>query len=65
MLCIQRIFLHSGYNYVMMAGRVILAKVLRKYRLTTDVKPKNVRIEMDLLLRSPNGFPVQLHRRSQ
>lgn len=59
------LYLYAGNNYVMMSGRVILAKVLRKYRLTTDVKPEDVRIVMNFLLRSKNGFPVRLHRRSR
>ncbi|XKL64201.1 hypothetical protein PGB90_004287 [Kerria lacca] len=54
-----------GGKHAMYSMKVSLSMILRKYILTTDVKLEDIKLVVDLLLRSASGYKVKMYSRNK
>jgi len=54
-----------GYKYAMLSMKVLVATFLRNYSVHTDCKFNDIKLKLDLLLRSSNGYPVTIWTRDR
>ncbi|XP_054257647.1 cytochrome P450 4g15-like, partial [Macrosteles quadrilineatus] len=52
-----------GSKYAMLSMKTTISAILRSYKLFTDIKMEDIKLKIDLLMRSVNGFPIRLERR--
>ncbi|XP_055602983.1 cytochrome P450 4g15-like [Uranotaenia lowii] len=53
-----------GYRYAMMSMKIVLVQLLRKYRITTQMRPEDIRFKLESMLRFADGHMIQLQKRS-
>ncbi len=58
-----KFFNFAGSKYAMFSMKVTVSTVLRKYFLTTDMKMEDIRLGVDLLMRSIHGYKVKIYSR--
>lgn len=60
-------FLHgtyiSGRKYAMLKLKVLLSTILRNYRIHSDLKEEDFKLQADIILKREEGFQVRLERR--
>lgn len=49
----------------MLSMKVLISMVLRNYKLNTEVKLSDIKLKLDLLMRSVNGYPVTIETRDR
>lgn len=54
-----------GSKYAMLSMKVLISTLLRNYELRTDIKQEDIKLKVDLLMRSVNGYPVKLTTRDR
>ena len=52
-----------GQKFALMEEKVVVASILRKFNLSTDVKPEEVDLLPELILRPKNGIPIRVEQR--
>jgi len=55
----------TGSKYAMLSMKVLVSTFLRNYSLHTDVKLTDIKLKIDVLLRSSNGYPVTIRQRDR
>lgn len=60
---IHVIFCFSGRKYAMLKLKVLLSTILRNYRIHSDLKEKDFKLQADIILKREEGFQVRLERR--
>lgn len=57
---------YTGSKYAMLSMKVTLSMVLHKYKLSTDVvKLDDIKLQLDLMMRSVNGYKVKIYKRNK
>lgn len=59
----NRFLMLLGVKYAYHSMKVQLSTVLRKFRVSSDMKMSELRLEMNVSLGSKTGWPVKLHKR--
>ncbi|XP_017300262.2 cytochrome P450 4C1-like [Diaphorina citri] len=54
-----------GSKYAMLSMKVLISTLLRKFEVQTDVKMEDIKLKVDLLMRSVHGYPVRLVTRDR
>ncbi|XP_026819471.1 cytochrome P450 4g15-like [Rhopalosiphum maidis] len=54
-----------GSKYTMLSMKVLLSTFLRNFSIHTDYTFNDIKLKLDLLLRSANGYPVTIRRRNR
>ncbi|XKL64203.1 hypothetical protein PGB90_004289 [Kerria lacca] len=54
-----------GSKYAMLSMKVTLCMLLRKYYLSTNVKFEDIKLKIDLLIRSVYGYNIKLYTRKK
>ncbi|XP_065201589.1 cytochrome P450 4C1-like [Planococcus citri] len=54
-----------GSKYAMLSMKVTLSKILLNYRLATDMKMEDIKLKIDLLMRSVDGYKIKLYSRKK
>lgn len=49
----------------MLSMKVLISMVLRNYSVHTDFKISDIKLKLDLLMRSVNGYPVTIQKRDR
>lgn len=49
----------------MLSMKVLVSTFLRNYSVHTDVKLSDIKLKLDLLMRSANGYPVTIRPRDR
>lgn len=49
----------------MLSMKVTLSMILLNYRLSTDMKLQDIKLKIDLLMRSVGGYKIKLHPRDK
>ena len=52
-----------GARYAMQSMKIMLITILRRYRFTTDMTMDDMRHDVDLVLKSFNGWKIKLYTR--
>lgn len=55
--------LFSGRKYAMLKLKVLLSTILRNYRIHSDLKEEDFKLQADIILKREEGFQVRLERR--
>ena len=55
--------LHIGTKFAMLSMKTMLATILREYRFTTEMKMEDIEYDLEVVLRSVNGWKVKIHTR--
>lgn len=56
-------FLFTGRKYAMLKLKVLLSTILRNYRIHSDLKETDFKLQADIILKREEGFQVRLERR--
>ncbi|XP_050054621.1 cytochrome P450 4C1-like [Aphis gossypii] len=54
-----------GSKYAMLSMKVLISTFLRNYSIHTDMKLTDIKLQIDVLLRSSNGYPVTIRQRDR
>ncbi|XP_001951034.3 cytochrome P450 4C1 [Acyrthosiphon pisum] len=54
-----------GSKYAMLSMKVLVSTFLRNYSVHTNVKLSDIKLKLDLLMRSANGYPVTIRPRDR
>ncbi|XP_008546138.1 cytochrome P450 4g15 [Microplitis demolitor] len=54
-----------GRKYAMLKLKILLSTILRNYRIRSDIKEKDFRLQADIILKRAEGFRVRLEPRRQ
>ncbi|XP_025419157.1 cytochrome P450 4C1-like isoform X2 [Sipha flava] len=54
-----------GAKYAMLSMKVLVSTFLRNYSVHTDIKLSDIKLEIDLLMRSVHGYPVTIRSRDR
>lgn len=60
---VRFLLLHIGRKYAMLKLKVLLSTILRNYRIYSDLKEKDFKLQADIILKREEGFQVRLERR--
>lgn len=64
MVFISRFFVFRlGVKYAMVVMKLILAHILRHFRVTTPLKMSDLKVRMDINIFLINGHLIQVHKR--
>jgi len=55
----------TGSKYAMLSMKVLVSTFLRNYSVHTDIKLSDIKLKLDLLMRSANGYPVTIQPRDR
>jgi len=56
---------NSGSKYAMLSMKVAMSTFLRNYSVHTHYTLDDIKLKLDLLLRSANGYPVTIQKRDR
>lgn len=56
-------FLFTGRKYAMLKLKVLLSTILRNYRIHSDLKESDFKLQADIILKREEGFQVRIERR--
>lgn len=59
------LFISAGYRYAILSMKVTLSMILRKYILISDMKLEDIKLEIDLLMRSADGYKIKMYSRNK
>jgi len=59
------IYLSIGSKYAMLSMKVLVSTFLRNFSVHTDYTFDDIKLKLDLLLRSANGYPVTIRTRTR
>ncbi|XP_075228116.1 cytochrome P450 4C1-like [Lycorma delicatula] len=54
-----------GYAFAMMSMKIVVATVIKNYKIHSDVDLKNLQFNNTFIMGSKNGYPVQISRRKK
>lgn len=54
-----------GSKYAMLSMKAIVSTFLRHFSVHTDVKLKDIKLQLGLLIRSVHGYPVTIRPRDR
>uniref|UniRef100_A0A8D8V6D0 Cytochrome P450 4C1 n=1 Tax=Cacopsylla melanoneura TaxID=428564 RepID=A0A8D8V6D0_9HEMI len=54
-----------GSKYAMLSMKVTIATILRNFEVNTDMKMEDIKLKVDLLMRSVHGYPLKLTTRDR
>lgn len=49
-----------GRKYAMLKLKILLATILRNYRIHADVKEEDYKLQADIILKREEGFPIRV-----
>lgn len=52
-----------GYQYAMFSMKTVLSAVLRHYKITTDLKMSDLKLEFEIALKLANKHMIRIERR--
>ncbi|KAI4492983.1 hypothetical protein M0802_009820 [Mischocyttarus mexicanus] len=52
-----------GRKYAMLKLKILLSTILRNFRVVSDIKEKDFRLQADIILKRAEGFPIRLEPR--
>jgi len=55
----------TGYKHAIVSMKVLISTFLRNYSVHTDIKLSDIKLKLDLLIRSSNGYPVTIRQRDR
>lgn len=55
----------AGSKYAMLSMKVLISTFLRNYSVHTDIKISDIKLKLDLLMRSANGYPATIRTRDR
>lgn len=55
--------LQTGRKYAMLKLKVLLSTILRNYRILSDLKEEDFKLQADIILKREEGFQVRIERR--
>lgn len=58
-------FLFTGRKYAMLKLKILLSTIMRNYRIFSDLKEDDFKLQADIILKREEGFQVRLERRKQ
>lgn len=53
----------SGRKYAMLKLKVLLAGILRKFKINSIAKEKDFKLQADIILKRGDGFHIQIEKR--
>lgn len=53
----------AGRKYAMLKLKVLLSTILRNYRIHSDLKEEDFKLQADIILKREEGFQVRIERR--
>lgn len=56
-------FSSAGRKYAMLKLKVLLSTVLRNYRIVSNLKESDFKLQGDIILKRTDGFRIQLEPR--
>lgn len=59
----DELVIFTGSKYAMFSMKVTVSMILQKYILRTEVKLEDIRLSLDLLMRSVHGYKIKLYSR--
>lgn len=59
------IFLISGRKYAMLKLKILLSTILRNYKVKSDLKESDFKLQADIILKRAEGFQVRLQPRKR
>lgn len=62
-LVLIRVLIFLGRKYAMLKLKVLLSTILRNYRIYSDLKEEDFKLQADIILKREEGFQVRLERR--
>lgn len=63
-LCVL-ILIFLGRKYAMLKLKVLLSTILRNYRIYSDLKEEDFKLQADIILKREEGFQVRIERRQK
>lgn len=57
------LLIFSGRKYAMLKLKVLLSTILRNYRIYSDLKEDDFKLQADIILKREEGFQVRIERR--
>ncbi|KAF0760019.1 Uncharacterized protein FWK35_00004731, partial [Aphis craccivora] len=54
-----------GSKYAMLSMKVLVSTFLRNYSVHTNIKLSDVKLKVDILMRSANGYPITIQQRDR
>jgi len=55
----------TGSKYAMLSMKVLVSTFLRNYSVHTNIKLSDVKLKVDILMRSANGYPITIQQRDR
>uniref|UniRef100_A0A336MXR8 CSON008890 protein n=2 Tax=Culicoides sonorensis TaxID=179676 RepID=A0A336MXR8_CULSO len=55
----------AGRKYAMLKLKIILSTILRKYRVYSDMKEEDFRLQADIILKREEGFQIRMEPRKR
>lgn len=55
----------TGSKYAMLSMKVLVSTFLRNFSVHTDIKLSDIKLKLDLLMRSAHGYPVSIQSRNR
>jgi cytochrome P450 family 4 len=52
-----------GSRYAMLTMKTTISNIIRAYQLETNFKLEDIRIKIDMLTRSVDGYPIRIVKR--
>lgn len=56
-------FCNTGSKYAMLSMKTTISTLLRSFSVHTDIKMEDIKLKVDLLMRSAIGYPITLQPR--
>lgn len=53
----------AGRKYAMLKLKILLSTILRNYRIHSDLKEEDFKLQADIILKREEGFQVRIERR--
>lgn len=53
----------SGQKFALLEEKVVIATILRKYKITSVEKPSEIKLLFELILKTENGINIKLEKR--
>lgn len=61
----QIFFIFAGRKYAMLKLKILLSTLLRNYRVQSDLKESDFKLQADIILKREEGFQVRLEKRKR
>lgn len=55
----------KGRKYAMLKLKILLSTILRNYKVHSDLKEEDFKLQADIILKREEGFMVQLEQRGK